>query len=236
MDCEKKIRCPDCRTVLYCDYEDDIEIYCHNCGEMICAPYAMEEAEYNGYELAARYMRDYYREIRNEYSAIKNRYGVSGNEPCLIKLADVKEEPYDIEMAKRQTAKYIDRFVNCGKYNLWPKGLSPYEKSKLIMQNSWIDDDAVAGAVNALPYHEFLETLYWEAISEYKRYDTDYKCEKCGTKNKRLDVHHKTYRRHGYEHCEGVYYTDLIALCETCHAGEHQNNFAKQVVQCRTGR
>ena len=225
LEYDRKIRCTNeyCDAVIGCNYQSEI-VVCWACGEEIY-PYNEPDVEYTAYELSRSEIYNYYKELKNDYMPIKMKYGIEIEGARLISLSDVgkdENEPYYIEMRKLQTRKYLSRYINHGKYAVWHKGLLPYEKSKFIMQNDWIYDNIVADEINKLSYPEFLETLYWKAISAYKRYETDYKCELCKTGNKKLDVHHKNYKRHGYEHCEGVYHNDLIVLCENCHKKSHQ--------------
>ncbi len=44
------------------------------------------------------------------------------------------------------------------------------------------------------------------------------RCERCHTANTLLEVHHLTYARRGHE-----LYTDLVAVCPTCHNDLHRN-------------
>lgn len=64
-------------------------------------------------------------------------------------------------------------------------------------------------------YERYLNSSAWKA----KRLDAldaaDHKCNGCGADDA-LQVHHLTYERLGFERL-----TDLMVLCEQCHALEH---------------
>ena len=67
----------------------------------------------------------------------------------------------------------------------------------------------------SLTYAEYLKTDRWKQkrLKVLKR--AKYKCEICKI-NQAWQVHHKNYKRIFKEKL-----TDLIAVCETCHKGEH---------------
>lgn len=66
-----------------------------------------------------------------------------------------------------------------------------------------------------MPYLEYLRTSAWQRKRKQRLALDSYKCQKCGEK-KRLQVHHLTYKRRGYEKM-----SDLVTLCENCHKREH---------------
>jgi hypothetical protein len=76
-----------------------------------------------------------------------------------------------------------------------------------------------------MKYKDFLNTLYWRIISKCIRELAHNKCQVCGEKEKKLNVHHNTYEHHGFEitHTE-----DLVCLCEECHHLYHENNKIKE--------
>lgn len=67
-----------------------------------------------------------------------------------------------------------------------------------------------------MPYREYLETPWWQELRRSKVRAAGFRCEWCGGGRRRLDVHHLTYERRGYELWE-----DLIVLCRACHEAEH---------------
>ena len=79
-------------------------------------------------------------------------------------------------------------------------------------------DDIVWRYINSMDYHTFLKTPYWKAIAEKVKSRAKYKCELCYSSNN-LVTHHKTYKRHGYEHL--YWREDLICLCDKCHEKFH---------------
>ena len=82
------------------------------------------------------------------------------------------------------------------------------------------DHNYIKREVNKLQYKDFLKTAYWQGIRKYKLDKANNKCALCNSK-KRLNVHHKTYDRHGTEHLPEVADEDLIVLCQDCHAKFH---------------
>lgn len=66
-----------------------------------------------------------------------------------------------------------------------------------------------------LSYHEYLKSKQWQEIRRVKLRDAMYQCSKCPS-TERLEVHHKTYERLGYESMR-----DLEVLCHECHAEIH---------------
>jgi hypothetical protein len=62
----------------------------------------------------------------------------------------------------------------------------------------------------------YLYSNHWLKKASKIRKLAGYKCEGCG-KAKRLDVHHKTYKRLFWE-----WNMDLLALCRECHGKEHK--------------
>ncbi len=69
--------------------------------------------------------------------------------------------------------------------------------------------------LHTMPYREYLLTDEWQQTRLRKLKRAHFSCELCGKQGK-LNVHHKTYERRGYEDDK-----DLIVLCGTCHAKFH---------------
>lgn len=68
-----------------------------------------------------------------------------------------------------------------------------------------------------MDYKDFLGTIYWNVVREYKIFKAGYKCEECSSTEK-LDVHHKTYQFRGRE----LYHLECLeVLCRNCHAARH---------------
>lgn len=69
--------------------------------------------------------------------------------------------------------------------------------------------------LKTMPYADYLKSDHWQQtrLSALKR--AKHKCQLCNSTGK-LHVHHNNYNNRG---CERV--SDLIVLCETCHAKQH---------------
>lgn len=97
----------------------------------------------------------------------------------------------------------------------------PFNVTDYVMCGSNIfNQKYIKEKVNELTYNDFLKTTYWKGIKEYKLNKANHKCALCNSK-KNLNVHHKTYERHGLEHLYEVADEDLIVLCKDCHAKFH---------------
>src|SRR3990167_785505 len=70
--------------------------------------------------------------------------------------------------------------------------------------------------LETMPYREYLQTPEWQARRKRQLSSAGYRCQVCNTGTKRLNVHHRTYERRGRE-----LFSDLIVLCEDCHALFH---------------
>lgn len=66
-----------------------------------------------------------------------------------------------------------------------------------------------------MPYHKYLHTYHWEQLRKIKLDEVEYRCQVCYSPTK-LQVHHRTYERLGYEKL-----TDLTVLCAKCHTLFH---------------
>lgn len=65
-------------------------------------------------------------------------------------------------------------------------------------------------------YLDYIRSPQWDAKRRLALQKARYRCQKCGTSNIRLHVHHRHYRRLGHEDLR-----DLIVLCEACHENAH---------------
>lgn len=68
-------------------------------------------------------------------------------------------------------------------------------------------------------YYSYLESSMWHKKREWILSRAERKCERCGSEDEQLYVHHKTYERVGYEEPG-----DLIAVCKKCHGTLHGEN------------
>jgi len=76
-------------------------------------------------------------------------------------------------------------------------------------------------ALKYMPYPEYLKTEHWKEVSQRARKRANFKCQLCNSSGL-LHVHHRTYENRGQENN-----SDLIVLCEKCHAKFHD----KKVVE-----
>lgn len=90
---------------------------------------------------------------------------------------------------------------------------------EMFRRLSMCDKEAVAEAIIELEYGEFLRTPYWRIVAYEVRKKHKFRCVMCDS-NQRLQVHHKNYTMHGYEHThEGM--RCLTCVCDECHAKHH---------------
>lgn len=64
-------------------------------------------------------------------------------------------------------------------------------------------------------YAKYLNSVHWKNTRKKKLIQTEFRCEKCGSREK-LQVHHLTYENIGAEYLE-----DLQVLCASCHTKVH---------------
>lgn len=93
-----------------------------------------------------------------------------------------------------------------------------FSELRSIINKSY--DDQIAAYIQTMNYKDFLNSSYWKAIAKYRKYKADNKCCMCGSKEK-LNVHHNTYKHHGYEHIYSFMMSDLTVLCNKCHEKFH---------------
>ncbi len=72
--------------------------------------------------------------------------------------------------------------------------------------------------LHTMPYREYLQTPEWQETRKRIMKRAGFRCQVCNAYGVRLNVHHRTYERRGYEHDR-----DLIVLCENCHQIFHDN-------------
>lgn len=71
-------------------------------------------------------------------------------------------------------------------------------------------------ALRRLPYPEYMQTAHWQRVRALALESAGAACELCAGKV-RLEVHHRTYERLGFERPD-----DVIALCHECHRDHHR--------------
>lgn len=74
-------------------------------------------------------------------------------------------------------------------------------------------------ALNAFGYQAYLGTDHWKRMREVALVEADNRCQVCNS-DKRLAVHHRSYKHLGTEH---LALNDLTVLCNTCHHRHHKN-------------
>jgi 5-methylcytosine-specific restriction endonuclease McrA len=67
-----------------------------------------------------------------------------------------------------------------------------------------------------LPYWAYLRTSHWFRVKTLALARAGHQCALCPSTT-RLDVHHKSYARRGFEQPE-----DVVVLCRDCHARRHR--------------
>ncbi len=80
-----------------------------------------------------------------------------------------------------------------------------------------LDQAEISTIIRALPYGQFLRTVYWTTIAQEVKRRARHRCSKCRGYFTFLDVHHQHYRYHGFEHLKYRDKTFLQALCRSCH-------------------
>lgn len=94
---------------------------------------------------------------------------------------------------------------------------------------SLINTDAgkLAFILKRMDYQVFLSSAYWFAVSSVAKSRAGNRCQVCNSEAS-INVHHRTYDTHGYEHTNMI---DLIVLCENCHGLFHGHKSAEGVSQ-----
>jgi 5-methylcytosine-specific restriction endonuclease McrA len=67
-----------------------------------------------------------------------------------------------------------------------------------------------------MPFEEYRMTPEWQCKRTQALSRAGYRCQLCGCRATRLDVHHNSYERYGDE---SIY--DLVVLCDVCHGRVH---------------
>jgi 5-methylcytosine-specific restriction endonuclease McrA len=104
--------------------------------------------------------------------------------------------------------------------NKWDNSITLEDKISFILVANILNEDDIVRHITEMSYDDFLRTPYWKAISDYVKYKFNCVCRLCKNTNN-LNVHHKIYDNHGYEHRIAVIETDLTVLCRDCHKKIH---------------
>lgn len=70
--------------------------------------------------------------------------------------------------------------------------------------------------LQSLPYKLYLQTEHWKHFRAEALKHEQYKCQLCNSKDKELNVHHRSYENIGRET-----FNDVIVLCKDCHEKFH---------------
>jgi len=77
--------------------------------------------------------------------------------------------------------------------------------------------EVLASILKRLSYEAFLQTAYWFAVASVAKANAGMRCQVCN-QTQGIQVHHRTYDTHGYEHLNMF---DLTVLCDRCHGMFH---------------
>lgn len=80
-----------------------------------------------------------------------------------------------------------------------------------------INKEILAQKLKQLTYDQFLQTAYWFGVASKAKSLAGMRCQICNGAND-LNVHHRTYDTHGYEH---LFMNDLVVLDNNCHGLFH---------------
>lgn len=80
-----------------------------------------------------------------------------------------------------------------------------------------LSQQARRAQLKRMPFEEYRMTPEWQCKRTQALTRAGYRCQVCGRRDVRLDVHHNTYERYGDESIH-----DLVVLCEECHRLFHE--------------
>jgi hypothetical protein len=103
-------------------------------------------------------------------------------------------------------------------------GANPF---KIFAELSKFDKDALAFGIKRMSYQAFLLSSYWFAVASTAKSRAGMRCQVCNCPDK-IQVHHRTYDTHGYEHLNMM---DLVVLCDNCHGLFHGHQPPEYVPQ-----
>lgn len=102
-------------------------------------------------------------------------------------------------------------------YTLFNEGNYKNIISVIISNEGEIDKSRSFILISKLKdYKDYLKTYDWNETRKIVLKEANYKCQLCGAKNVKLNVHHNTYENIGHEYRE-----DLVVLCDDCHKKFH---------------
>jgi len=134
----------------------------------------------------------------------------------------IKEREHERRMAdlEQKSVEEIDRAIDSylDPSRSWNKGITIYQKWSAI---SRIRSERFTEAALELEYDDFLQTPYWNAVSQKAKARANFTCQLCNARDN-LHTHHRTYENHGMEH---LHMKDLIVLCADCHKHFHSKEY-----------
>jgi len=69
-----------------------------------------------------------------------------------------------------------------------------------------------------MTYNQYLATAHWADLAQERKMMAQYRCERCGRSDRRLDCHHLRYRgKDGRSLRFREELSDLQVLCAECH-------------------
>ena len=93
--------------------------------------------------------------------------------------------------------------------------MAPYARSSYCCREADRRTELAIRFLRRLRYREYLPTAHWDRIRALALERARHACALC-TATLRLEVHHRTYARKGFEQPE-----DVVVLCDECHSRHH---------------
>jgi hypothetical protein len=121
--------------------------------------------------------------------------------------------PSKLELSWAQKRWWHDQHATCPECQAKKKAQEDAERqARALVQEKRFHE------LHTMPYYDYLQTPEWNERRTLLLKKARYHCQVCNAHGVRLNVHHKTYERRGYEDEK-----DLIVLCQDCHAIFHEN-------------
>jgi hypothetical protein len=83
------------------------------------------------------------------------------------------------------------------------------QEERRLQRIAWL---ARRAQLKRMPFSEYRVTPEWQSKRTQMLSRAGYRCQTCGERDTRLDVHHNSYERYGDELPQ-----DLVVLCRRCH-------------------
>jgi 5-methylcytosine-specific restriction endonuclease McrA len=134
-------------------------------------------------------------------------------------LCDTCNQPFEMLISNRGDLQDKQKYLN-GKHRMTCKEC--YAKANARYHQAWQQAEAERqrrlDELHTMPYREYLQSPEWQVTRKRAMKRAGFRCQICNAYGVRLNVHHRTYERRGYEENQ-----DLIVLCEGCHSIFHEN-------------